>query len=249
MFGISGGVLLVPALVLIAGLGQRVAHATSLAAVLPISLAAGTTYIFAGYFDPWAALALAASPVPGTVLGTRILERTRDATLRYVFAGLTALTAVRLFLFLDVAKDFIEPTPAMIAGLVAAGVATGVFSSILGVGGGIFVVPFLMLALSLDAVVARGTSLLMVIPVAMIATLRGRRTGNVEVRTAAIVGLSGTVCAVVGAELSSVLDPRISNGLFAVLLLVIGAQPLLAGRRKDARTSRSNRELGSSPLD
>jgi len=238
LFGVGGGVLLVPAMVIALGVTQRRAHATSLAAVLPISLASGATYVVAGLFDPWAAAALIVGALPAVFLGTFLLERLPQRILRVLFAGLMILTAARLFLPLTNVGSTFEPTVLPLLALVATGFMVGVLSSLLGVGGGVFVVPMLILVFSLDPVLARGTSLIMIIPVAVLATWRSRRSGNIEGRLAVVLGISGMAFAVLGARLAVILNVRVSAILFATFLAIVGVQLIVAGARKDAAQAR-----------
>ena len=80
-------------------------------------------------------------------------------------------------------------------------------------------VPAMMLVLGLSPVVAKGTSLAVIVPTAIIGTWRNRRNLNVDMRAAMLVGLGGAGCAVVGAMVADRLPDRASNLLFAGLLL------------------------------
>lgn len=244
LFGVGGGILLVPAMVIGLGLTQRRAHATSLAAVLPISLASGATYVVAGLFHPWAAAALIVGALPAVFLGTFLLERLPQRILRVLFAGLMILSAGRIFLPTSNVGSTFAPTLVPMLALVATGFLVGVLSSLLGVGGGVFVVPMLMLVFAIDPVLARGTSLVMIIPIAVLATWRSRRSGNVEGRLAVVIGLSGIAFAVLGARLAVILSPRVSAILFATFLVVVAVQLIVAGARKDATLAREKLTVG-----
>jgi hypothetical protein len=65
----------------------------------------------------------------------------------------------------------------VLVALLAVGAATGVLAGILGVGGGIFLVPFLVLALGMTQHEAEATSLLVIVPTALVASLTLRRAG------------------------------------------------------------------------
>ena len=95
LFGVGGGILFVPALVLL-GLSQLEAEATSLLAILP-TVAAGV-WRQAGYGNVrWrAALALGVSSLPGVALGVWAAESLDEDTLRRLFAALIVLVAAQL---------------------------------------------------------------------------------------------------------------------------------------------------------
>lgn len=107
---------------------------------------------------------------------------------------------------------------------VVMGVAAGVISGLLGVGGGILFVPALTLALSLSQVKAEATSLLAIIPVALVGAARQYRYGNVEVRDGVVLGALSAVGVFSGVELANVLPQRLLKLAFAGLMLIVAAQ-------------------------
>jgi hypothetical protein len=120
--------------------------------------------------------------------------------------------------------------------LVATGVVAGVLAGLLGIGGGVIMVPVMMLVLGLSPVIAKGTSLAVIVPTAIIGTWRNRRNLQVDMRAAAVVGLAGAGCAVAGALVADWLPDRASNLMFAGLLvfmaLRLAREARLAKRQK-----------------
>jgi uncharacterized membrane protein YfcA len=106
------------------------------------------------------------------------------------------------------------------------GAAAGVVSGMLGVGGGILFVPALTLVLSLSQVKAEATSLLAIIPVALVGAARQYSYGNVRVRDGAVIGALSAVGVLGGVALANVLPQRALKIGFAVLLVVVAAQIL-----------------------
>ena len=104
------------------------------------------------------------------------------------------------------------------------GAAGGVISGMLGVGGGILFVPALTLVLSLSQVKAEATSLLAIIPVALVGAVRQNRYGNVRVRDGAVLGGLSAVGVVAGVALANDLSQRALRIGFAVLLTVVATQ-------------------------
>jgi hypothetical protein len=104
------------------------------------------------------------------------------------------------------------------------GAAGGVISGMLGVGGGILFVPALTLVLSLSQVKAEATSLLAIIPVALVGAVRQNRYGNVRVRDGAVLGGLSAVGVLAGVALANELTQRALRIGFAVLLTVVAAQ-------------------------
>jgi len=232
MFGVGGGILIVPGLVLIAKMDQRIAHGTSLAAVLPISAASLVTYWTHDKVDWSVAGWLALGAIMGALLGTRLLHVLPHRTLALGFSTLLIVTAVRLFLPLTAGgRDPLDMAAAF--ALVAIGVATGVLAGLLGVGGGVVMVPAMMVALSMPSAFAKGTSVAVIIPTAVMGTWRNRTKRNVDVKSAAICGLGGIPAAVVGGWVSAQMSDTVSNVLFATLLIVVAVRLLLQVRAED----------------
>ena len=157
MFGVGGGILIVPGLVLVAKMDQRIAHGTSLAAVLPISAASLVTYWSHDHVDWRVGMCLAAGALVGAVLGTKLLHVLPHRTLAIAFAGILLVTAIRLFLPIESGVREVL-TVGHIVALVAIGVATGILAGLLGVGGGVIMVPAMMMLLHLPSAISTPTS-------------------------------------------------------------------------------------------
>lgn len=112
----------------------------------------------------------------------------------------------------------------MIAEAIAVGLLAGVASGLLGVGGGAIIVPGLVIFLDLGQLEAEATSLLAIVPTALVGTWRQRRYGNVRLGEGARLGLLAVVGAVAGAVLANVLPVRAIELAFAVLLVVVAVR-------------------------
>lgn len=96
LFGVGGGIIMVPLLVMLLGLDQRRAAATSLAAILATSVAGSITYAFHGEVKPGAAALVGIPAVLGVLAGTALQQRIPVQKLTYGFALLLAAVGVRL---------------------------------------------------------------------------------------------------------------------------------------------------------
>ncbi len=224
LFGVGGGILIVPSLVLLLGFSQRLAHGTSLAAVLPIAIASLTTYAIEDKVDWKVGALLAVGAVVGAVVGTYILHRLPHDTLAIAFAVLLVATAVRLLLDHSEAGGRGGLHVVTVLTLIVVGLITGVLAGLLGVGGGIFVVPAMVVGYGIPAAVAKGTSLAMIVPTSIIGTWRNRKNQNVDLRVAVMLGLAGVVSAFIGGKISVGMSEQTSNVLFALLLLLVAAR-------------------------
>jgi hypothetical protein len=226
LFGVGGGILIVPALVAVLGFEQRLAHGTSLAAVLPISVASLIGYVVHGNVDWTVGALLALGAVAGAVVGTHFLHRLPHEALAIGFAVLLVATAARMILDTSSAGG---RSPLSVVGactLVAFGFVTGVLAGLLGVGGGIVMVPLMVIGFAMPSVLAKGTSLMVIVPTAVMGTLRNRGNRNSDLRVATVVGLSGVVSAFAGGLLSDVMSETLSKALFSLLLTLVAVRML-----------------------
>jgi uncharacterized membrane protein YfcA len=113
-----------------------------------------------------------------------------------------------------------------IVALVAFGVLTGVLSGVLGVGGGIFMVPFLVLVVGLSQHAAQATSLLVVLPTAAVASWSLYRRGVGDPPVALRMGVIGMVGSIAGTALALSLPGAVLRILFALLMVLVGARLL-----------------------
>jgi uncharacterized membrane protein YfcA len=96
LFGVGGGIVIVPLLIVFCQFGQRNASATSLAAILVSSVAGSITYALHGDLKPGAAAAIGLPAVLGVLAGTALQQRVPVQKLSYGFALLLAAVGVRL---------------------------------------------------------------------------------------------------------------------------------------------------------
>jgi uncharacterized protein len=120
---------------------------------------------------------------------------------------------------------------------VGIGIAAGIVAGMLGVGGGIIFVPALVLLLGFQQVNAEATSLLAILPVAVVGTWRQRGYGNVRLRDGIAIGLLAAGGAVGGVALANAVPQRVLEIGFAALALGIAVQLLRRGLGPEARTS------------
>ncbi|HEY9498048.1 MAG TPA: sulfite exporter TauE/SafE family protein [Terrimesophilobacter sp.] len=240
-FGVGGGVLIVPALVVVLGMQQRLAHGTSLAAVVPISVVGAATYLIGGNVDLGVAGLLMIGTVAGAIWGVKLLGWLSETWLRWLFIAFMILVAVRMFFEVPNRDASVELTGWLVLILIGLGLLTGVLSGLLGVGGGVFMVPVLILFLELSDITAKGVSLLVVIPTGLIATFFSLRKGNVDLRAASAIGIAGAATTIGGAALAFWLDPMVASILFAVFLLVIAIRMAIHAllKRKKSQQSQS----------
>ena len=104
---------------------------------------------------------------------------------------------------------------------VVIGLLAGIVAGLLGVGGGALFVPALTSFLALDQLDAEATSLLAIIPVALVGAWRQHGHGNVDVRTAVTLGVLAAGGAAAGAALANTVPERALEIGFALLILFV----------------------------
>ncbi len=109
-------------------------------------------------------------------------------------------------------------------GAVLIGLAGGIVAGLLGVGGGVLFVPGLVIFLGLGQHQAEATSLLAIIPVAMVGTIRQDAYGNVCRRDALLLGMLSVAGAAAGVALANALSGTVLRDAFAALMVLIAIQ-------------------------
>ncbi|WP_336646390.1 sulfite exporter TauE/SafE family protein [Microbacterium sp. USHLN186] len=235
LFGVGGGTVIVPLLVLLLSFDQRRAAGTSLAAIVPTAAVGVISYAASGSVAWIPALILAAGAVVGAQIGARLLPRVSQSALRWGFVVFLVIVIVSLFLVIPSRAAEFELNWLNGVGLVLVGVVTGVIAGLIGVGGGVIIVPVLMLGFGTSDLVAKGTSLLMMIPTAVSGTVGNLRHRNVDLLAAALIGVAACTTTAVGAWLATLIDPLLGNILFAAYLVVIAVQMSLKALRSRGR--------------
>lgn len=223
-FGVGGGIILVPLLVTFAGLDQRRAAATSLLAILPTAIAGSVTYALNGEVDYVAAGIVAVGAIGGAFIGTALLRRIPIVWLRWIFIAMLVGVAIRMVLLEPERGEPLPLSVLLVFGYLLLGLVMGIASGLLGVGGGIVAVPALVAIFGISDLIAKGTSLLVMVPTTISGSVSNRRAGLVEVRTALIVGAFAAIASVGGAYIALALPPRAASILFAVFLVLIAVQ-------------------------
>ncbi|GAA2246834.1 sulfite exporter TauE/SafE family protein [Herbiconiux moechotypicola] len=231
LFGVGGGIVMVPLLVLLTGMDQKRASTTSLLAILPASIAGSVTYFVGGQVDLLAGALVAVGGIVGAWAGARLLRRIPVGWLRWTFIVLLVAVAVRLVLVpparggngLDWGSGTASTVLTVLA-LIALGVVMGVASGLFGIGGGLVMVPSFIALFSLGDLLAKGTSLAAMIPTAASGSLTNLRGGMVSLRDGLVVGAAATAASFGGVALAFLLPATVAAWLFAALLVIAAAQ-------------------------
>ena len=163
-------------------------------------------------------------PSIGAQFGSFLLDRLPRPALFWSFIALLVLVAVSLWIRVPERDDRIEITVLTGAGLVLLGLVVGILSALFGVGGGIMVVPALIVAFGASDLIAKGSSLLMMVPGAISATIGNARRHNVDPAMAALIGIPASLLSPLGVWAAQVIRPDWANIAFSVLIAGVVAQ-------------------------
>ena len=243
LFGVGGGVIVVPALMAFAQMDQRRASATSLVAIAPAAVVGAVTYAVQGEVHWLAALTLAVGSVIGAPIGARLLRALPLRALPWIFVGFIAVVLVSLFTTVptrggEVHFGIVEAIVLLLLGLLS-----GVLSGLVGVGGGVVIVPGLEVVLGAGDLLAKGTSLLTMVPTSVSGTVANLRRRAVDLRVGLTVGITAAVCSPGGAVLARLVDPQVGTWLFAAFLVVVAVIVLSRGRRRAPQNDASDGEV------
>lgn len=117
-------------------------------------------------------------------------------------------------------------------GVAAFGIAVGVLSALFGIGGGIVMVPFMVLLLDRSQHLAEGTSLLVIVPTAIAGVVAHTKRGFVDFRAAAWLAVGGVVGAFFGARIALASAGETLQIYFAVFLVLMGARLIRDGYKE-----------------
>ena len=116
----------------------------------------------------------------------------------------------------------------IIVSLILIGILAGVLSGLVGVGGGIIMVPLLVMFFGFNQHQAQGTSLaVLAVPVTAVAVFNYYKEGQINLKYAAIIAVFFVVGSIFGSKFALTLDQKLLKKIFAVVLLVIAGKMLL----------------------
>lgn len=224
LFGVGGGLIMVPLLMQWARFDQRRASATSLVAIVPTAVVGAAGYGLGGQIDVLAGVIVGAGALAGAPLGSLLLRRLPIMWLRWML--ITAMLAAAAYLVLVTPERgaTLEFNALVVFGLAALGLIMGVLSGLFGIGGGIVAVPVLIAVFGMSDLLAKGTSLIAMIPAAVSGSIANMRAGLVRVREGLIVGIAAVAFSTAGVALAFLIPAAVAGWLFAALLVYSAAQ-------------------------
>ena len=242
LIGAGGGFLLVPLLVLGYHFSPATAVGTSLSLVFLNAASGSAAYLRQRRVDLALAWKLAAATVPGAIGGAYLNRLLSSVTFHLLFGVVLVALAAFLFSGISVAPSQRANRRRLLdaggeahayhvdewKGVVVSFVV-GFLSSVLGIGGGIIHVPFLIVALSLPVHVATATSHFVLSISAFVGALTYLLLGDVNLETTALMGAGILVGAQLGARASLRAGATLIRRILAGSLALVGLRMMLQG--------------------
>jgi uncharacterized membrane protein YfcA len=122
-------------------------------------------------------------------------------------------------------------TTLTIIGLLAIGLAAGYFSGLVGIGGGIIIVPALVLLFGFSQHLAQGTTLgILIPPIGILAAINYYQKGFVDIKTAAIICIGFVLGGYLGSKTAISISQENLRKIFAVVMILLGVRMFFVGK-------------------
>lgn len=221
LFGIGGGTVMTPAVQALLGAPPIVALATPLPAIFPTAMIGAWTYRQGGQLDVRAATWIVGPGIAGAVGGAALTDVIETHVLLIVTALLLAREAVGILRGVSRREAAGEPAPGTPLQLAGIGLTAGFASGLLGIGGGIVIVPLLVGVIRMPLKRALGTSLLAIVALVIPGTVVHAALGHIDWAICAALSVGAIPGARIGARLALGARERTLRLLVGSFLLVV----------------------------
>ncbi len=234
-FGVGGGIIMVPLLLVWAKMDQRRAQATSLLAIAPAALVGTTSYAIGGVFPVIPALAVALGALLGAQLGALLLRKLSLGWLEWTFILFVLSMATTLLFTIPNRGISLSVDLPVAAILLAIGVVMGTAAGLFGIGGGIIAIPALMLIFGIGDLEAKAVSLIAMAPAALSGSFSHLRQRVATLRDGLWVALAALFVTPVGSLGAFILPEQFANIIFGGFVLILGTTLTIRAIRKRRR--------------
>jgi uncharacterized membrane protein YfcA len=229
LFGVGGGIVMTPGIQIGIGASPIVSLATPLPVILPTALTGALTYRRAGEVDSWAARWIVVAGIPASVVGALLTQIVNTHLLLVVTAALLGYQAVGLLRTSTAAQHHLRATTWRTYSVI--GILSGLVSGLLGIGGGLVIVPLLAGWIGMPLKRALGTSLLSILVLVIPGTIVHSLLGHIDWPIFVLVTMGAVPGAWFGAHLAlgarETMLRRLVGGFLLVVAIWYGLRELL----------------------
>lgn len=219
MLGIGGGLIAIPLLAWLYDMNQTLAQGTALVMIVPNVLIGFLRYRQRHPFDLRQIGSMLLPAIVTSHLSARLAVSLAPDLLRHAFAGFLVFLTALLLWQLRVARSDAAQAPLSPRLLPLVGLASGFMSGLFTIGGGMVVVPALVLLFGVAQTTAQGMALAMVLPGAIIALGSYAHAGQVVWQIGLPLALGGVLTVSLGVRLAYRLAPAVLRAMFCLVLL------------------------------
>ena len=231
LFGVGGGIIMVPLLLWWAQLDQRRAQATSLLAIAPATLIGAASYATGEIFPLIPGLLIAVGAIGGAQFGAFLLRKLSVTWLRWGFAFFVMAMAMTTTFSVPDRSAHLDLSFITGAVLLSIGVIMGTSAGLFGIGGGIIAIPLLMLFFGIGDLEAKGMSLIAMAPAALSGSYSHVKSGSARLRDGVWVALGAFVASPLGALGAFSLPEVYANVIFGGFAFVISVVLIIRAAR------------------
>ena len=259
VFGVGGGFLMTPALMVILGVSAPAAVGTGLAAILPNSIFGMIKRRGSGTVDYKLALIISIGSIVGVLMGSQLMDMLKDMPKMMVFGNeqesvqyilfilfLVILAAVAAYLFFDYKKNgakvldkrvglfskikvapyihftSLEKPELSLISLLFMGLVIGILTGLMGIGGGVVLLPALIYLVGQRTNKAAGTSLVIVFISSLIAVIRKGAGGDIDIKLLIVLLVGGLIGTFIGTKIGLKLSgPKIRLYFVYVVMVAV----------------------------
>ncbi len=237
MFGIGGGVVMVPAMIVFLGFSIIEANGTSLAALMmPVGIFAVIQYYKNNYVDLKLASIFAFGLLAGVFFGAKFAISLPSDILKQLYGIFLLYVSWRFFELKLKNKEKSETDEISLEKkhsifvLIPIGITAGILSGLFGIGGGLVMVPMMVTLMRYHPKKAVGTSLAaLLLPVALPGVLEYYNSGNLRIETASILAVGLVIGSILGAKITISLPTKTIKRIYSIFLFIMGMDFLIRG--------------------
>ncbi|HZK43113.1 MAG TPA: sulfite exporter TauE/SafE family protein [Syntrophomonadaceae bacterium] len=235
ILGIGGGLIMLPAIQIILKFDPATAVATTLLTVVLTSFSGAIGHYRNGRVKVKQSLLIAIGGIVGVIIGSYIFQAYLTQNTDYIQLLLAIMFLIMTIrMSKDLYKEFKNPETkenrAKLSSpiwLVILGIVVGSLTGMLGLGGGIIIVPVMIWLFGSKPIEAVGTTLLAMLPIAIIGAIIKMGQGFVNLNAGLIIGVGSIIGAQIGVKISQFVNPKLFKVIFIAIFIYLATSYLI----------------------